>query len=198
MAKLFTEEQDAFIRSNAKGLLNQELADLVNEAFGLNVTGTQVKCYKRNHQIKSGVTGHFEKGQAPANKGKKYPGQTNKTSFKKGQKAHNYKPVGTERIDWDGYVLIKVSDEGPWHKRWRHKHKVLWEEVNGPIPKGHCLLFLDGNKQNTSLDNLQLITRKQLARLNQNHLISDNADLTRTGIVVADIYSKIGELKKRK
>lgn len=111
--RLFNEEQESFIRANAKGLTNQELTDLVNKTFGLNVTAKQVKTFKNKHKISSGLTGHFEKGHVPANKGKKFPGKTNRTSFKKGQRSHNYKPIGYERIDEDGYVLVKVSDQGP-------------------------------------------------------------------------------------
>lgn len=195
---LFTEEQKAFIKQNVKGLSNQELADLVNQTFNLSISVQQIKTWKHNRKISSGLTGQFEKGNVPANKGTKglHNVGGNRTSFKKGQRPRNYKPVGTERIDRDGYTLVKVSDVGEWHHRWRLKHCVIWEKVNGPIPKGHCLIFLDGNKQNLSLDNLQLITRRQLARLNQNHLVSDNPELTKTGIIIADIYSKIGERKK--
>ncbi|MGM0776935.1 MAG: HNH endonuclease signature motif containing protein [Bacillota bacterium] len=200
MGTLFNRQQEVFIRANVKGLSNQELTDLINQEFGLNVTRKQVKAFKNNHRISSGLTGHFKKGCTPVNKGTKglYNVGGNSTSFKPGQKPKNYVPVGSERIDTDGYTLIKVQDEGPWHKRWKHKHKILWEEANGPIPKGHCLIFLDRNKQNLSLDNLQLITKKQLARLNQNHLISSEPEITKTGILIADIYSKIGDRKKTK
>ncbi|SHI03030.1 HNH endonuclease signature motif containing protein [Virgibacillus chiguensis] len=140
----------------------------------------------------------MKKGNVPANKGTKglYNVGGNKTSFKKGQKAHNYKPVGSERIDRDGYVLIKVSDDGPWQKRWRHKHKLLWEKANGPVPPGHKLLFADQNKQNIKLDNLILVTEKQMATLNKKGLIKNDADLTKTGILLADIYQKVSERKK--
>jgi len=195
---LFTNDQKAFIKENVKGLSNQKLTELVNQTFGLAVTVKQMKSWKHNRKISSGLTGHFGKGHSPANKGTKgiYNVGGNRTSFKKGQKPLNYRPVGTERIDRDGYTLIKVSDEGTWQHRWKLKHKVLWEKVNGPVPKGHCLIFLDGNKSNLDLDNLQLVTRKQLARLNQNHLISDNPEITKTGIIIADIYSMIGDRKK--
>lgn len=195
---LFTKEQKAFIKENVKGLSNQKLADLVNETFTLSITARQMKTWKRNHGLSSGLKG--SEGMDPPNKGTKGVHNVggNRTSFKKGQVSHNYKPVGTERIDREGYTLIKVSDEGAWHERWRLKHNVIWEEENGPVPKGHCLLFLDGNKLNLALENLELITRKQLARLNQNHLLTNDAELTRTGIIVADIYSKIGERKKAK
>lgn len=195
---LFTREQKAFIKENVKGLSNQKLVDLVNEAFNLSITVKQIKTWKHNNGISSGLKG--SEGMPPPNKGTKglYNIGGNRTSFKKGQRPSNFKPVGTERIDRDGYVLIKVSDAGPWHKRWRLKHTVVWEEVKGPIPKGHCLIFLDGNKHNVSMDNLQLVSRGQLVRLNQNHLITNNADLTKTGIIIADIYTKIGQRKKKK
>lgn len=194
---LFTKEQKAFIKKNVLGISNSKLTYLVNLKFSLSITVKQMKTWKKNHGLSSGLKG--SEGVSPPNKGTKglYNVGGNRTSFKKGQKALNHKPVGTERIDRDGYILIKVSDEGPWHKRWRLKQVVIWEEAHGPIPKGHCLLFLDSNKLNTSLDNLQLITRKQLARLNQNHLIKDNAELTNTGIIIAEILNKIGERKRK-
>ncbi|WP_082063168.1 HNH endonuclease signature motif containing protein [Paenibacillus sp. IHBB 10380] len=195
---LFTQEQKDFIKKNVEGRLNQELAELVNKKFSLQITVRQMNTFKKNHGLVSGLDCRFRKGDKPANKGTKglYNVGGNSTSFKPGQPALNYKPVGYERIDRDGYVLVKVQDDGPWQKRWRHKHKVMWEEINGPVPSGHALLFIDQNKQNIVSENLMLVTRKQLARLNQNNLLSNNAELTKTGIIMADIYGKIGERKK--
>ncbi|WP_342557323.1 HNH endonuclease signature motif containing protein [Lysinibacillus sp. FSL P4-0201] len=172
---------------------------MLNQEFQLNINMNQLKACLTNHNIKSGRTGQFEKGSTPVNKGTKglYNVGGNRTSFKKGDTPKNYKPVGTERIDRDGYVLIKVSDSGTWHERWRHKHKVVWEKANGPIPKGHVLIFLDQNKLNISLENLQLITRAQLARMNQNKLFHLDPELTKTGVVIANIYTKMGALNRK-
>jgi hypothetical protein len=194
---LFTKEQKDFIKDNVHGISNQKLVDMVNQKFDLSISARQMKSWKNNRHLSSGLKG--SEGTEPPNKGTKglFNVGGNKTSFKKGQKAQNYKPVGSERIDRDGYVLIKVTDEGPWHKRWRHKHKVLWEQANGPIPKGRCILFLDSNKLNLSLDNLHLITNSQLAILNRKNLISDHPEFTKTGIMIADIFGKIGERKRK-
>jgi hypothetical protein len=114
------------------------------------------------------------------------------TQFKKGNRPHNYKPVGTERVNGEGYVDVKIADPN----KWRSKHILIWEKENGPVPKGHVIIFGDGNRLNLELDNLILVSRKQLAILNKNNLIQKDADLTRTGIIVADIYRKINEQKK--
>jgi hypothetical protein len=124
-------------------------------------------------------------------KGINFGGTT--TQFKKGHRPANYKPIGTQRVNSEGYVDIKVADPGIW----KAKHKMIWEKANGPIPKGHVLIFGDGNKLNVQLENLILISRKQLATLNKNKLIQNNAELTRMGITLVDVYHKINERKKK-
>ncbi|WP_339294362.1 HNH endonuclease signature motif containing protein [Paenibacillus sp. FSL W7-1279] len=193
---LLTTEQAEFVIRNVKGLSNLQLTNIVNETFKITLTIRQMKTWKKNHGLSSGLRG--SEGKSPPNKGTKglYNVGGNRTSFKKGQRSLNYKPIGTERIDRDGYTLIKVSDEGPWHKRWRHKHKVVWEEKYGPIPKGHVILFADQNKRNIDLDNLILIKQSQLSVLNRKGLLHNDAELTKTGIIMADIYRKISERKR--
>lgn len=193
----WTKEQREFVRVNIKGRLQKDLLKMFNEYFGTEINANQLRAFIKNNGFSSGVNTQFKKGQEPINKGTRgmFNVGGNKTSFKKGHRPANYKPVGYERVDSDGYILIKVSDEGPWHKRWRHKHKVIWEEANGPIPPGYVLLFADQNKQNITLENLILISQKQLGTLNKKGLITNDADLNRTGIIVADLIQKISERK---
>lgn len=196
---LFTKEQKDFIAQNVIGRHNHELADLVNKTFGLSITAKQMNCYKKNHGLASGLDCRFQKGGTPANKGTKgvYNVGGNRTSFKPGQRAANYKPVGHERIDDEGYTLIKVSDNGKWDERWRHKHRVIWEEVNGPIPDGHVLIFADQDRRNVTLDNLILTPQSSLSIVNNKGLLYKDADLTRTGLAIAAIYKKIGDRKRK-
>jgi hypothetical protein len=196
---IFNKQNKVFILANAKGLTNKELGDLINKTFGLTITAKQINTWKKNHNVTSGLDFRFQKGDVPFNKGKKglHNVGGNKTSFKKGQRSRNYKSVGFERIDRDGYTLVKVQDDGPWHKRWRHKHKVVWEEKNGSIPKGYVILFADQNKRNFDLGNLILIKQRQLSVLNTKGLLHNDADLTKTGLIIADIYLKIGERKRK-
>lgn len=81
----------------------------------------------------------------------------------------NYKPIGTERISKDGYLERKIHDGMPFQSRWRAVHIVRWEEINGPLPKGHALVFRDGNKANTDPSNMELISRADLMRRNTVH-----------------------------
>lgn len=196
--KLFSTEQEAFIRKNAKGKTNKELMELINHTFNLQLTIAQIKGWKANHKVSSGLNGYFEKGHVPINKGTKgmFNVGGNKTSFKKGEPARNHKPVGTERIDRDGYVIVKVQDDGPWHKRWRPKHKVEWEKVHGEIPKGYVLIFLDGNKQNITMDNLKLVTQGQNLQLNRKQWRSKIPQATLAGVRLAQLHEKVVKRKK--
>lgn len=191
---LFTKEQKQFILQHVKGRHNQELADLVNERFGISVSTAQIKSWKRNRGLSSGLRG--SEGMDPPNKGKpKTWSGGEATQFKKGHVPHNYKPVGSERVNGDGYVDIKIADPN----KWRGKHLVIWEQHHGrPVPKGYAVIFGDGDRRNFDPDNLILVSRKQLVALNKFRLIRNDANLTRTGLIMADLYQKISERRRNK
>lgn len=170
---------------------------MVNKEFGLNLTFTQIQAFLKRNQLTNGRNTSFKKGQSPWNKGMKGLDIGGKeTQFKKGQRPVNYRPIGSEMIDKEGYTRIKISDHGTYPQRWKLKHRILWENINGPIPEGHALIFADGDKRNIDLDNLILVSRQQLARINQHSLISSDAELTKTGVILAEIMTKVGELRK--
>jgi hypothetical protein len=196
-SKLYPDEVRDFIEANHIGVGPKEMAGLLNETFDADYTHSQIKGYYARFKLNSGVNGYFPKGHVAFNKGMKginYPGCV-PTQFKKGNKAWNWVPVGSERINGDGYVDIKVAD-GQLQRNWKGKHILIWEATNGPVPPGHAVIFGDGNKRNFDPGNLLLVSRAQLARLNQSGLIQGDAELTRTGVVVADIITKIAERKR--
>lgn len=188
----YTPEQRAFFEENTFGRSYRELQELFYKKFGVMLTLTQINSYIGNHKLTTGRTGRFPPGHVPANKGQKGRRCSPATEFKKGHTPQNWKPVGTEALRSDGYTWVKVAEPN----KWREKHRLLWEAANGPVPPGHALIFADGNKQNITLENLILVTRAQLARLNQNNLIGGSADLTRAGLLVADIIAKIAERRR--
>jgi len=134
-----------------------------------------------------GASGRFQKGHQPANKGAKgwkAGGRSAETQFKPGHRggkaADLYQPIGTERITRDGYVQRKVNDDLPLQRRWKLVHRILWEEHHGPIPKGHVVVFKNGNKQDLRIENLELITQAENMRRNTIHnLPQELADVCR-------------------
>jgi hypothetical protein len=189
----YTAEQVEFITRNVKGITSYELTQRFNNQFGLDITIAKIRAFIKNHNLTSGVDARFQKNHVPVNKGVKGAGGWEPTQFKKGHRPHNYMPVGTERVNGDGYVDIKIADP----KKWRAKHVLIWEEANGPLPRGHVVIFGDGNKRNFDINNLILVSRAQLAILNHNGMIQQDADLTRTAIIIADISSKISKRTKK-
>lgn len=193
MARLFTPDQNEFIKRNVSGRGNTELLDMINKRFNLKITLIQLKTYKKNHKLSSGLDGQFKPGHIPGNKGRKGVDGWEPTQFKRGHRPHNYMPVGTECVKGDGYIWVKIADPG----KWKQKHLLIWEKQNGPVPKGHKVIFGDGDRQNLDLSNLILVTNKQMAVMNRKGLIQNDAELTRTGIIMADLFSKMQERKKR-
>ncbi|QWU17368.1 HNH endonuclease [Paenibacillus sophorae] len=190
----FTSDQVDFIKTNIKGRYIEELTEMVNAHFGINLKSSQIRAFVKNNGLKSGIDARIKPGSVPPNKGKKGLSQGGvETQFKKGHKPHNYVPVGSERVNGDDYVDIKVADPN----QWRGKHLIVWERHHGRhVPKGNAVIFGDGNRRNFDPDNLIMVTRGQLAIMNKRGLIQNDAELTRTGVIMADIYKKIGERKR--
>lgn len=142
----------------------------VAEFSRFEVTVDEIKSLCSRKGWKTGRDGRFVKGQEPANKGKKMPYNANsaRTRFKKGATPPNRLPLWSERVGKDGYVEIKVPERNPHtgSPTWfRHKHVYLWEQANGPVPKGHCLKSIDGDRINTDPANWMAIPRAMLPRL---------------------------------
>lgn len=192
----YSDEVKKFIEENVRGNTSTELTRMVNDKFGTNYGVNNIKAYMKNHKLRNGLDTSFKKGHIPANKGKKgICGRgCEKTWFKKGQTPSNHKPVGSERIDSkDGYVLIKVAEP----RTWKHKHRVIWEQHHGPIPKDYVVIFLDGDKQNLDINNLALITRNELKIMNNQRLRSEDAAITETGVLIARLISTKDKCKKK-
>jgi hypothetical protein len=127
-----------------------------------------------------GAAHRFAKGHVPANKGLRRPGfapgNMKKTQFKKGQMPHTWKPIGSYRINADGVVEFKFSEEpGAYTKRWIPVHRKVWIEANGPVPAGHVVAFRPGRRTTDpaliTLDAIELITKVENMRRNTLHTI---------------------------
>lgn len=180
-----------------------------------DVTAAHLHGLRKREGWRTGRSGQFEKGQTSHNKGKRCaPGtgglhpNAQRTQFRKGNRSHTYRGPGHERIDPDGgYVILIVEETNPWSgasTRPVHKHRYLWERVNGPLPPDHVLKCLDGDRTNTDPSNWEPIPRAVLARLNggrhKKHLAYDEApaELKPAVLAVAKLHHRARELLCRK
>lgn len=142
------------------------------ERFGrTDITRQALHALRKRKGWRTGRTGRFGKGHVPANKGRKMPWNENsaRTRFRKGHRPHNYRGAGHESVDEHGYVWMIVDETNPYTgapTRRVQKHKWLWERENGPVPEGHVLKCLDGDKSNTDPSNWECVPTGLLPRLN--------------------------------
>lgn len=199
----YTREEKDFLKAFIPGHSYREIAEAFNREFQTDVTASQIKNFIGNHKLNTGRTGRFPKGHEPANKGMPVSPEMREkvkaTWFRKGQQPATTDPIGTEKRLGDGYIWVKVDNQPKASKKvnWKQKHRLIWEEVHGPIPEGHVLLFLDGDPTHVTLENLALVSRAELARMNQNHLIHDQKELTEAGVAIAKVLVKMGEVNRR-
>ena len=192
---IWSEEEKEYLTKITPGRHYKEIQELMNTKFEYQFNLKQIKNAIKRYKLNTGFNGRFEKGHIPTSKGTKGVMKANKTSFKKGHVAKNKRPVGSERINVEGYTEIKVSEPN----KWRMKHRVLYEEYNDiKLSSADSVIFADGNKRNLSKDNLVLVTRKELLKLNKLNLIKTDTELTKTGINVAKLIIKIEDLNKNK
>ena len=136
--------------------------------------------------------GQFVKGMTPWNKGKDFNpgGRSVETRFKKGLKPPKYQEIGAIVKRKDGYTYIKLAE----HK-WQLYQRYIWEKYHHKkLKRSQTVLFLDGNRNNFAPDNLMAISRKELAIINHEKLLTKgSSDLSRTGILIAKLKLKISK-----
>jgi hypothetical protein len=196
--RLFTDDQADWLKTNYKKLSQIALARAFNKEFGTERTSAQIISFLKNHRIKSDRTGHFKKGSTPWNAGTKGVMKVNSGCFKKGSIPANKNPLGSERTcSKDGYILIKVAEPNPYNgqpTRYRHKHHVIWEKHNGLIPESHTVTFIDEDKTNCDINNLELISRAELVRRNHMQLKSQPVELKPTIKLLAKLKTKTHDI----
>lgn len=94
---------------------------------------------------------------------------------------------GDEIID-RGYT--RVYSDG----KWLLKQRVLWEQKHGPIPEGHIICFLDGDRGNLSEDNLVCLPRPVAISVTKTLGRYRTPELTRTQMLIFELEQKVREV----
>lgn len=182
----YTEDMITFLSEYVPGHSRKEINAEFNKRFGTDLPESSTTSFYKRMGFKTGNTGRFENGRECPWKGKKQTEymspegieRSKATRFQKGNTPHNHKPIGSERVDTDGYIKIKVGEPNIWI----HKHRVLWEQHYGPIPENGVVIFLDRNPLNCCIENLGIINKSQLGIMNSYGLFSEDPEITRTGM----------------
>ena len=121
----------------------------------------------------------FAAGHAPHNKGKPFPakGRAVETQFKKGMVPHTWRPIGHERVSKEGYLQRKITDTGVTRRDYVAIHHLVWRMHGHTVPPGYALCFVDGDKRNVDINNLELVHRSELMRRNSVHRLPKEAAL---------------------
>ena len=190
----YLKEHEDFLRKH-ESTPRKELTKIFNAKFKTEVSsnGLEQKCRKIGLVCPN--NGCFKKGSIPANKGTKGLTKRNKTSFDFGNRPMNAKKVGSvvtrKNKNGSSYMCIKIEEPN----KWQMLHVYIYEHKHGKVPKGYCVIFKDKNTLNTRLDNLMLVSRDELARLNQKYAHIDKS-LKEIALQVIKISKVIRKKKK--
>lgn len=197
MSRFYTEEHAQFLKENVKGTPFKELTEMFNKKFNTNKNVRTICAYCTRNKLSNGLNGQFKKGHESWNKGVKgiYIPGSEKGWFAAGNKPINTREIGSTLKGTDGYILVKVKDEGNRSEMWRPKHELIWEEVNGSKPDNHVILFADGDKRNFDIDNLVLVKRSELLKMNKQKLIYGDTELTKVGLSIVKLQERLREVE---
>lgn len=178
-SRLFSKDEMTWLSDNRSMLVEDCHRAFCDRFQRTDIRPQQIRAFRKNRGWASGQVTRFSKGSAPANKGRRYEEgrggrhpNARRTQFKKGGAPHNTRGPGHESLGNDGYLWIVTDRRNPWTgaSTWRvHKHRWLWEQANGPVPKGYALKCLDGNNLNCDPANWELVPKGLLPRLNGRH-----------------------------
>lgn len=175
-------EDIKYFKQIVKGHTTKEIIDLFYKTTGILLSKQQVKDQKRRFKLTSGVDAGFKKGHKATGK-----------PFKKGNIPHNHKPIGYEFLRSDGYIEIKVAEPNTW----KLKHLYIYEKYKGKIPEGYNIIFLDQDKTNFNLDNLELVKTNIIKGTIGTRLIIKNKEFNKALILTQQLKEKVKEKVKQ-
>ena len=201
--RLMTDEQAEYMISIIPGRSSKEVTEMMNEKYGLALTVAQLRSWKKNHKIPSGYDARFRKGTTSHTKGRPWAewmppesaAHSRATQFTKGHIAKNSVPIGTISVR-DGYPMIKVCNyKGV--KNWTFYHRYVWEQHNGPVPKGYKILHLNGDRFDCSIENLRCVPDSVALGANGKFGWTEDPKINETILKAAELKIKISAAERK-
>lgn len=156
----YTEEHDEWLRQNYSSYLMCELVDRFNEHFRTEKNRNDVKEHCRYIGLRL----------SDEEKMRRYLiGQEYATSKKR-------MPIGSIGRPSNGYMLIKTKDG------WEYLSKYLLRHKGIQVADGEQTVFLDGDRTNYDIDNLDVMPIRYAPVMMQNNFFSENPIITKCGI----------------
>lgn len=187
----YSEKELEWLSANRRLPISEYHAQFVAQFNRPDTQPKNLHALRKRKGWKTGRTGQYEKGNIPHPEAK--PKGPNKTSFKKGAMPHNWKTVGSTRVSVDGYIEVKIQEP----KKWAQLHTLVWSAAHGDIPEGHCIVFIDGDKTNVKLSNLELISRSEHLQINKLTAKFEDEEVRETVRTIGKLKAKVHELSNK-
>ncbi|MCK9622213.1 MAG: HNH endonuclease [Methylobacter sp.] len=169
---------------------SRKLTAAFNKRFGVEITMQKMKSALYRHRISSGRSARFITGNTPHNKGIKGVCYSPSTQFKKGHQPARTQPIGTEVYrDENGMSTWYIKMPEPIG--WVQKHRLLYEQHHGPLPKNSVVIFLDSDSNNILIDNLKAVSRAELLQINKNNYKQQPKELKPAILAISQLETAI-------
>ena len=215
---IFPKPVQDFIKENRYVCRNKEMAEAVNKTFGTSYTHRQITCFRRENNIGYSLftseMGDFiaqHKNESNAEITEKlnstfgtnytmiqirgYISQRKIRGVQRSFRPYKHKEFD-ERLKNGGNCRWEVLVNG----RWIPKSRYIYEKATGEkIEEGKICVFLDGNIENFSLDNMIFVSRSLLGFVNiyLNGTCKNNGELTKFKYDIAELKLLISEKQKK-
>ena len=140
-----------------------------------------------------GVTAGYEKGLEIIGVGYNFKVQGSTLTIKAGY-SHPVDMKVPEGLTVEAVSNTEIKVKDP--NKWELKHRLIYKQHYGEIPKGHNVIFADRNIQNFDINNLVLVSKAEMLILNNNKLIFEDEELTKVGVNIAKVIDKTKKRSK--
>ena len=183
MLMRFSNEEIEIVKQYYPDNGASKTAEILNGIFGTNRDSDSIKRLASKHKIRCSEL--YLKNRLSKSSKERFDRIGRPNGFK--QKPHEKGFIRLETVNGVQFYRMKTSTG------WKTAGRAVWEQHNGPIPKGYKIIYLDGNSLNYDISNLVVVSPKvqyQIIR-NKSYKLGD-PELTKTLIKYYELRNAIG------